>query len=134
MLISNDGIAKLADFGIAEFFDDKHIEEKERDDINDTKQSQIKGSPFWMAPEIISMNQVTPACDIWAVGATAIELFTGHPPYYNLNSMSALFRIVHDPHPKIPQNASDLFKDFLLQCFIKNPMKRPNSTKLLICT
>ena len=43
------------------------------------------GSSYWMAPEIIGMRgQLTPACDIWAVGAAAIELFTGDPPNFHL--------------------------------------------------
>ena len=140
MLISNEGIAKLADFGIASFYDDENkiIEDDEKEiENNDKKPKQkhsknrIKGSPYWMAPEIISLKQVTPSCDIWAVGATAIELYTGMPPYSELGQMSALFRIVHDPHPKLPPNISDLFKDFLLQCFIKDPLKRPTASKLL---
>ena len=125
-MISNDGIAKLADFGVAEIY-----QRKNENNGDNNKQSEIKGSPYWMAPEIIERKQATPACDVWAVGATAIELFTGHPPYHNLQAMPALFRIVQDQHPKIPQNASALFKDFLLECFIKDPMKRPTASKLL---
>jgi serine/threonine protein kinase len=40
------------------------------------------------------MTQVTPASDIWSVGCLIIELLTGYPPYYDLQPMSALFRIV----------------------------------------
>ena len=57
---------KLADFGVA-------VTTKK-------KEGEVAGSPYWMAPEINEMRgQLTPACDIWAVGAVAIELFTGHP-------------------------------------------------------
>ena len=75
-------------------------------------------------------GQATSACDIWAVGATAIELFTGHPPYHNLQAMSALFRIVQDPRPDIPANASQLFKQFLGDCFTKDPSMRPSAKTL----
>jgi len=37
---------------------------------------------------------VTPAADIWSVGCLAVELLTGQPPYFDLQPMSALFRIV----------------------------------------
>jgi len=40
------------------------------------------------------MTQVTPASDIWSVGCLIIELLTGYPPYFDLQPMSALFRIV----------------------------------------
>ena len=44
--------------------------------------------------QVIEMTQVTPASDIWSVGCLIIELLTGYPPYYDLQPMSALFRIV----------------------------------------
>lgn len=44
--------------------------------------------------QVIEMTQVTPASDIWSVGCLIIELLTGFPPYYDLQPMSALFRIV----------------------------------------
>lgn len=44
--------------------------------------------------QVIEMTSVTPAADIWSVGCLAIELLTGQPPYYDLQPMSALFRIV----------------------------------------
>lgn len=40
------------------------------------------------------MTQVTSSSDIWSVGCLIIELLTGLPPYYDLQPMSALFRIV----------------------------------------
>lgn len=44
------------------------------------------------------MTQVTPASDIWSVGCLIIELLTGYPPYFDLQPMSALFRIVQVGH------------------------------------
>jgi len=44
--------------------------------------------------QVIEMTQVTPASDIWSVGCLIVELLTGVPPYYDLQPMSALFRIV----------------------------------------
>ena len=46
------------------------------------------------AVQVIEMTCVTPAADIWSVGCLAIELLTGQPPYFDLQPMSALFRIV----------------------------------------
>jgi serine/threonine protein kinase len=65
------------------------------------------------------MTQVTPASDLWSVGCLVIELLTGYPPYYDLQPMSALFRIVQDTHPPLPDNISPLLEDLLLKCFQK---------------
>lgn len=50
--------------------------------------------------QVIEMTQVTPASDIWSVGCLIIELLTGYPPYYDLQPMSALFRIVQVRAPQ----------------------------------
>ncbi len=56
--------------------------------------------------QVIEMTSVTPAADIWSVGCLAIELLTGQAPYFELQPMSALFRIVQDAHPPLPQGIS----------------------------
>ena len=81
------GLVKLADFGVA-----ARLSELEVD--RDKTSISVVGTPYWMAPEVIEMTSVTPASDIWSVACLAIELVTGAPPYYDLQPMSALFRIV----------------------------------------
>jgi serine/threonine protein kinase len=44
--------------------------------------------------QVIEMSGVSAASDIWSVGCTVIELLTCVPPYYDLQPMPALFRIV----------------------------------------
>ena len=85
-----------------------------------------------MAPEIIEMTgQQSSACDIWSVGCTAIELLTGKPPYFDLQQMPALFRIVQDDHPPLPDNISGPLENFLMECFQKDPNRRIDAAGLL---
>jgi serine/threonine protein kinase len=60
-----------------------------------------------------------------------IELLEGHPPYHTLDPMPALFRIVQDDSPPIPDGASPVVKDFLYHCFQKDPNLRVSGKKLL---
>lgn len=60
-----------------------------------------------------------------------IELLEGKPPYHNLNPMQALFRIVQDDCPPIPEGASPIVKDFLYHCFHKDGNLRVSAKKLL---
>ena len=118
ILVTSEGVAKLADFGVAVR-------------TSDNKDQDVVGSPYWMAPEVIEMQGSNEKCDIWSVGCTTIELLTGAPPYFDLEPMPALFRIVQDKHPPFPSGFSDLLRDFLYQCFHKDPQMRPDAKSLL---
>jgi len=137
VLIGDDGVAKLADFGISRHVFHEKTESKrteggdEQKDQHMRKQTDFIGSPYWMAPELIEMEPMTPACDIWAVGVVCIELFTGYPPYAELDPFGALFRIVQDSHPPLPEEIGELFCNFLMRCFAKNPLHRSSAKRLL---
>ncbi|KAH9952501.1 hypothetical protein BC827DRAFT_1159698 [Russula dissimulans] len=68
----------------------------------------VVGSPYWM-----------------------IELLEGRPPYHALKPMQALYRIVQDDSPPIPEGASPIVKDFLYHCFQKDCNLRISAKKLL---
>ncbi len=65
------------------------------------------------------------------MGCTVIELLEGKPPYHFLDPMPALFRIVQDDSPPIPEGASPIVKDFLYHCFQKDCNLRISAKKLL---
>ncbi|XP_024396492.1 MAP3K epsilon protein kinase 1 isoform X3 [Physcomitrium patens] len=120
ILTTKEGLVKLADFGVATKLTEA--------DINT---HSVVGTPYWMAPEVIEMSGVSAASDIWSVGCTVIELLTCIPPYYELQPMPALYRIVQDPRPPLPEHVSDAITDFLLQCFQKDAKLRPDAKTLL---
>lgn len=83
-----------------------------------------------MAPEIISESGHSFSSDIWSVGCTIVELLTGNPPYFDLNPMTAMFKIVQSEAP-IPEECSELLKAVLGLCFQKDPSARPSAEELL---
>lgn len=124
ILTTKNGEVKLADFGVAK-------RQGAGADADEAEDVDVVGTPYWMAPEIIQMSKPTEACDIWAVGCTIIELVTGKPPYYDLQPMAALFRIVSDDYPPFPEGISKALHDFLIACFQKDPNMRPRAADLL---
>ena len=120
LLLTKNGIVKLADFGYS-ILNDKN------------KVNSIVGTACFMAPEVIEQKgNISPKCDIWSLGCTIIQLLTTKPPYYEFEAMAAMFRIVTDDCPPFPTGISDTLKDFLLKCFTKDPIKRPNAKELLL--
>lgn len=65
-----------------------------------------------VAPEVIEMAGWSFASDIWSVGCTIIELLSTKPPYFDLAPMAALFRIVQDDHPPLPERISPVRSQF----------------------
>ena len=96
ILTTKDGKVKLADFGVS----------TSTLAAAGDKEAQVVGTPYWMAPEVIQLSGATTASDIWSLGCTVIELLEGKPPYHKLAPMPALFAIVNDDHPPLPEGVS----------------------------
>ncbi|KZT09938.1 uncharacterized protein LAESUDRAFT_756159 [Laetiporus sulphureus 93-53] len=120
ILTTKNGNVKLSDFGVS-----LNLRAMERE------MKDVAGTPNWMAPEVIELKGASTKSDIWSLACTIIELLTGRPPYAEIdNSMSVMFRIVEDDMPPVPDGCSESLKDFLKQCFNKDPAKRPSAEDL----
>ncbi|KAK9292804.1 hypothetical protein L1049_020784 [Liquidambar formosana] len=124
ILVDNKGCIKLADFGAS-----KQVVELAT--VSGAK--SMKGTPYWMAPEVILQTGHSFSADIWSVGCTVIEMATGKPPWsQQYQEVAALFYIgTTKSHPPIPENISIEAKDFLLKCLQKEPNLRPTANELL---
>ncbi|TVT48578.1 serine/threonine protein kinase, partial [Amycolatopsis rhizosphaerae] len=71
VLVAEDGRIKLTDFGIA-----RNVSEATM-----TRTGMTLGSPAYIAPEVASGKAVTPAADLWGLGATLFSAVEGRPPY-----------------------------------------------------
>jgi serine/threonine protein kinase len=92
MLVTPDDELKLTDFGIA----------KSADDVTLTATGLVTGSPAYLAPEVAAGDSATTASDVWSIGATLYHLLSGAPPYEVAdNLMGTLYRIVHEPPPRL---------------------------------
>jgi len=127
VLLTSEGKAKLADFGVSAKL--VHTLQKKK---------TIVGSPYWMAPEVISVQKGKDEgydfkADIWSLAITAIELAEGKPPLFDIASLRVIFLIPARPPPTLTetQKWSSEFNDFLSVCLQKDPNKRPSASSLL---
>ncbi|KAH0921068.1 hypothetical protein HID58_021086 [Brassica napus] len=124
ILVDNKGCIKLADFGAS-----KQVAELAT--ISGAK--SMKGTPYWMAPEVILQTGHSFSADIWSVGCTVIEMVTGKAPWsQQYKEVAAIFFIgTTKSHPPIPDTLSSDAKDFLLKCLQEEPKMRPTASELL---
>lgn len=73
ILVDINGTIKLTDFSTS------------KKDIDGLVSKSLKGTPHWMAPEIVLRTGHGPKADIWSLGCVIIELLTAIPPFYRPN-------------------------------------------------
>ncbi|KAL0490462.1 MAPKKK protein [Acrasis kona] len=125
ILISHDGIVKMADFGSSK----NAIVEQ----ITNSNHKQITGTPMWMS---ILYGLYGKASDVWSLGCTIIEMLTGDLPYPHLATAggpySILYRIANERLvPNIPNFLGDDAKSFLQMCLKPDPADRATVDELL---
>lgn len=128
ILTGSDGTIKLTDFGTSKYFHEWDKSDKE----NLLNNKSFKGTPFWMAPEIICRTGHNTPADIWSVGCVVLEMLLGHPPYSDVsrNLKEIFIYIASRNKPNYPSNISKKCKKFLDAVFVWNPGERPSAVEL----
>ena len=93
--VLDDGGVKILDFGIAKV-----------ESTSVTRAGMMVGTPYYMSPEHIRGGVLDGRTDVFAVGVILHELFAGNRPFTADDPTRVLYRIVNEPHPRLPQGAT----------------------------
>jgi len=117
LMITNDDLVKLMDFGIAKVSGEQKL----------TQVNKIVGTIEFMAPELIQGKDASAASDIYSMGATMYEMVTGKIPFeadsdYNL--MQAILKSKPTPPEKLNAAVPAALSNAILRAMDKDPGKR----------
>ncbi len=120
-LITNDGILKLADFGLAK--------NAKKTQSNATE----RGTHAWMAPELFTENILSPTFDIYAYGVTLWEMVTLEVPFKDKESQWIVYNVCQNGiRLEIPRDCLKELRDLMKRCWHSDRRKRPNIDEILM--
>jgi serine/threonine-protein kinase len=118
ILISDQGVVKIVDFGVAAVTSDMSTRL--------TRVGTLIGTPTYMAPEQVRSRGIDARTDIYSLGVIMYELFTGRPPYMG-DDMAVLFQHVEgNPVPPRQTNPdlSPALEEIILKAMAVDPAQR----------
>jgi serine/threonine protein kinase len=122
ILVSRNGRGKLTDFGLVRIEDPS--------DPDDAFAQKSIGTPLYMAPEMIRRQPITPAVDIYSLGATLYYTLTGRPPYTGEKIEEILEQHLHNPPPRISESVEQCtptLANLVERMMAKSPELRPSA-------
>jgi chemotaxis response regulator CheB/predicted Ser/Thr protein kinase len=103
IMITQKGMTKLTDFGLATFIGDR---------AKKTAQGlPLLGTPFYLAPECIVGATWSPKSDLYALGITLFHMLAGFPPYTGKTPAQILQQHVKAPLPSLRESRQDVPAD-----------------------
>ncbi|KAG8245297.1 Tyrosine-protein kinase Src42A [Homalodisca vitripennis] len=116
VLVGDGNIVKIADFGLARLIKEDEYEAR-------------VGARFpikWTAPEAANYSRFSIKSDVWSFGILLTELVTyGRIPYPGMTNAEVLHQVEHGYRMPSPPGCPTTLYDIMLECWHKDPMKRP---------
>lgn len=118
ILLTDDGHAKIADFGIA----------KAGEGLSTTLAGQVIGTPAYLSPSRLQGAPALPADDIYALGVVLYEAVTGERLFRGNTPVAVAQTVLNDPPPPLRSARPDLSASFAAA--VDGAMARDSATRL----
>ena len=119
VLMTTNGVPKIADFGLA-----KAIRLNSTESVN----HQISGTPLFMSPELFRGAEASPVSDVYALGVCYYLLLTGSLPFQGHSIQEIMNAVIEQPIPKVREDHAHItleMAECLSLMLAKSPQNRP---------
>ncbi len=117
IIITDDGVVKIVDFGVAKFMSQK----------GSTAPGSVIGTPGYMSPEQARGKDVDHRTDVWSIGIIFFEMLTSQLPFEGNSDLSLMYAIVNDTPLQLSQfrkNVPVIIQNIIDKTLEKDPVDR----------
>jgi serine/threonine protein kinase len=119
IMIRDDGLVKLTDFGIARAIDAS----------GHTRAGDLLGTPSYLSPEQALGRPATGASDLYALGVVGHEMLSGAKPFDKHTPMATAMSHLHEPPPELPDDVPEDLAGVIEHMLAKDPLERPENAR-----
>jgi eukaryotic-like serine/threonine-protein kinase len=119
ILIREDGLVKLTDFGIARAVDAS----------GHTRAGELLGTPSYLSPEQALGRPATGASDLYALGVVAHEMLSGSKPFEKPTPIATAMSHLHESPPPLPDDVPEDLAGVIEDMLEKDPRNRPENAR-----
>ena len=125
IIINNEGVAKLLDFGLAKLAQETSL----------SQTRTVAGSVAYMSPEQVRGEKLDARSDIWSFGVVLYQMLTGKLPFRGDHTAAMMYSITNEPIPEIvslrPGSPANLVT-LCNTCLEKDRESRPRSMQIVL--
>ena len=119
ILVREDGLVKLTDFGIA----------RASDASGHTRAGDLLGTPSYLSPEQALGRPATGASDLYALGIVGHEMLCGAKPFDKPTPIGTAMSHIHEPPPALPDDVPEDLAGVIEDLLAKDPLDRPENAR-----
>lgn len=125
LLVDENYRVKVCDFGLSQV-------KETNEDLQDPK-GRLRGSPLWMAPEVLSQQPFTQQADVYAFALVLWEAVTRQKPYAHVKTLKQLQSEVCSmkKRPTIPSDIPESLQKIISDCWAPSPTDRPTMDQVV---
>ncbi|WP_188836242.1 protein kinase domain-containing protein [Flexivirga endophytica] len=121
IVVDDESVAKLTDFGIARALDASSM----------TRAGEVMGTPQYLAPEAAIGKEATAQSDLYSLGVVAYQMLVGHLPFQADTAVGFALAHVQQPVPTLPDSVSEPLRRVVHATLAKDPDARPHGAVAL---